>query len=297
MDDLQLVRELDDTPLKSADQLAAARAQFVAGMKPRRRGRTGIIAAATIALAAAAAAVAVVVVPSGAPDSTRHDTALTEPRPQVGTEPRPQVDTAVQLLSYAAAAARSKPETVPRPDQFLYLREGKWEAWLSVDGTRDGRVNTGVSGSTTVPGCVDGRAKVLDKSGQPMAETQQCTPKRRYRDDLPTTADDMLKFLQGNDKNRPVNSYGKDVLTMFSQSYLPGAQRAALFEAATRVPGLTVVHDVSSGRPGIGISWPAPEPGGEPMVMVFDRNTYEYLGLKDHPQEAAGFVDQVGDRI
>ena len=49
MDDLQLVRDLDDTPLKSADQLAAARAQLVAGMKPARRGRAGIIAVATIA--------------------------------------------------------------------------------------------------------------------------------------------------------------------------------------------------------------------------------------------------------
>ena len=291
MDDLQLVRELDDTPLKSADQLAAARAQLVAGMKPPRRGRAGIIAIATIAVAAAAAAVAVVL-PSGTPDSTNHDAAL--------TEPKPQVDTAVQLLNYAAAAARSKPDVVPRPDQFLYLREGTWEAWLSVDGTHDGRINTGNSDPTTVPGCVGGLSKVLDKYDRPTGETEPCTPKRRYRDDLPTTADEMLKFLQGDDKGRSVNSYGKDVMTMFSQSYLPGAQRAALFEAATRVPGLTVVQNVSSGRPGIGISWPVPEgsmPGLEPEVMVFDKDTYEYLGRKDHPQDAAGFVNQVGDRI
>lgn len=287
MDDLQLVRELDDTPLKSADQLAAARAQLVADMKPARRGRAGIIAVATIAVAAAAAAVAVVL-PSGTPDPAGPDAAI--------TEPRPQVDTAVQLLNYAAAAARSKPDEVPRPDQFYYLRDGGWEAWLSVDGTHDGRVNTGKGDPPhTLPGCVDGRSKMLDKAGQPMSTTQPCTPRRRYRDDLPTTADEMLKFLQGDDKGRPVNSYGKDVLSMFSQSYLPGPQRAALFEAATRVPGLTLVQNVSSGRPGIGISWPSPS--GEPTVMVFDRNTYEYLGTKNEPLDASGFVDQVGDRI
>jgi hypothetical protein len=291
MDDLQLVRELDDTPLKSADQLAAARAQLVAGMKPPRRGRAGIIAVATIAVAAAAAAVAVVL-PSGAPDSPHQDTAATE----TGAP----VDAAVRLLNQAAATARSKPDVVPRPDQFYYLRDGQWEAWFSVDGTRDGRISTGTSDPSTVPGCVDGRSRVFDKYDRPTGATEPCTPRRRYRDDLPTTADEMLKFLQGNDKDRPVNSYGKDVLSMFAQSYLPGPQRAALFEAATKVPGLTVVENVSSGRPGIGISWPVPAgsaPWAQPEVMVFDKDTYEYLGRKDEPQDAAGFVDQVGDRI
>lgn len=291
MDDLQLVRDLDDTPLKSADQLAAARAQLVAGMKPPRRGRAGIIAVATIAVAAAAAAVAVVL-PSGTPDPASPDAAI--------TEPKTPVDTAVQLLNHAAAAARSKPDVVPRPDQFYYLRDGKWEAWFSVDGTRDGRISTGSSDPSTVPGCVDGRSRVFDKYDRPTGETEPCTPKRRYRDDLPTTPDEMLKVLQGDDKDRPVNSYGKDVLSMFAFSYLPGPQRAALFEAATKVPGLTLVENVSSGRPGIGITWPLPKGSAswaEPTVMVFDKDTYEYLGTKNQPQGVSGFVDQVGDRL
>ncbi|MDX8029908.1 hypothetical protein SK803_06770 [Lentzea sp. BCCO 10_0856] len=107
-------------------------------------------------------------------------------------------------------------------------------------------------------------------------------------------------FLQGNDKDRSVNSYGKDVLGMVSGSYLPGPQRAALFEAATRVPGLTVVENVSAGRPGIGISWPVPEgslPEAKPTVMVFDKDTYEYLGTQNEPPDASGFVNQVGDRV
>ncbi|MEU0885113.1 CU044_5270 family protein [Lentzea sp. NPDC005914] len=287
MDDLQLVRELDETPLKSADQLAAARAQFVAGMKPPKRGRAGIIAIATLTAAASVAAVAMVL-PSDSPDST--DAAPTAP-----------VETAVQLLNHAAAAVRSKPDEVPRPDQFYYLRRGEYEAWFSVDGTRDGRISTsGNSTQTTTSGCVDGRSKVRDKYDRPTGATEECTPRRAYRDDLPATADDMLKFLQGDDKGRSVNSYGKDVLAMFSGAYLPGPQRAALFEAATRVPGLTVVQNVSSGRPGIGISWPVPEgslPEAQPTVIVFDKDTYEYLGTKNEPLDATGFVDQVGDRV
>ena len=289
MDDLQLVRELDDTPLKSADQLAAARAQFVAGIKPPKRSRAGVIAVATLAAAATITAVAMVL-PFDSPGSINPDAARTEP-----------VDTAVQLLNQAAAAARSKPDVVPRPDQFYYVRNGEWEGWFSVDGTRDGRISTARNAPpATLPGCVDGRAKVLDKFDRPTGQTEQCTPKRAYRDDLPSTADGMLKVLQGNDKDRPVNSYGKDVLTMVGFSYLPGPQRAALFEAATRVPGLTVVENVSSGRPGIGISWPVPEgsaPTAEPVVMVFDKDTYEYLGTKNEPEDASGFVDRVGDRV
>jgi hypothetical protein len=211
------------------------------------------------------------------------------------------VDTAVQLLNHAAAAARSKPDEVPRPDQFYYVRRGDYEAWFSVDGTRDGRIITAKNAmQATVPGCVDGRSKVLDKYDKPTGKTEQCTPRRAYRDDLPTTADGMLKFLEGDDKGRPVNSYGKDVFGMVSGSYLPGPQRAALFEAATRVPGLTVVQNVSSGRPGIGISWPVPEgsrPDAKPTVMVFTKDTYEYLGTKNEPMDANGFVNQVGDRI
>jgi len=292
MDDLQLVRELDETPLKSADQLAAARAQFVAGMKPARRSRAGIIAVATIAVAATVTAMAMVL-PFGAPDSTQHDSAL--------TEPAAPVDAAVQLLNHAAAAARSKPDVVPRPDQFYYVRDGEYEAWFSVDGTRDGQIITSKNAAPSPkPGCVDGRSKVYDKYDRPTGATEECTPDRAYRDDLPATADEMLKFLQGDDKGRPVNSYGKDVLSMVFSSYLPGPQRAALFEAATRVPGLTVVENVSSGRPGIGISWPVPKgsaPSAQPVVMVFDKDTYEYLGTKNAPQDASGFVNQVGDRV
>ncbi|KOV82468.1 CU044_5270 family protein [Nocardia sp. NRRL S-836] len=303
MDDLQLVRELDDTPLKSADQLAAARARLVAGMKAPRRGRAGIIAVATLAAAAAVTAVAVVL-PSDAPDPARHDAAPTGSAPtgsaltgSTTTGSAVPVDTAVQLLNHAAAAARSKPDEVPRPDQFYYVRDGGWEGWFSVDGTRDGRIIPSRDARPlTAPGCVNGRSKVLDKGDQPTDETEQCTPRRAYRDDLPTTADDMLKLLQGKDRNRPINSYGKDVMGLVNHSYLPGPQRAALFEAASRVPGLTVVDNVSAGRPGIGISWPSPS-SAKPVVLVFDKVTFEFLGTKNNPHDAAGFVDRVGDRI
>ncbi|MCR3750612.1 hypothetical protein LX88_004599 [Lentzea californiensis] len=53
---------------------------------------------------------------------------------------------------------------------------------------------------------------------------------------------------------------------------------------------------MSAGHPWIGISWPVPEGSAswaEPVVMVFDDKTYEYLGTKNRPQDASGFVDRV----
>ncbi|NKE60001.1 hypothetical protein FXN61_25665 [Lentzea sp. PSKA42] len=34
--------------------------------------------------------------------------------------------------------------------------------------------------------------------------------------------------------------------------------------------------------------------GRLPVVMVFDKDTYEYLGTKNKPQDASGFVHQAG---
>jgi hypothetical protein len=46
--------------------------------------------------------------------------------------------------------------------------------------------------------------------------------------------------------------------------------------------------------------WLVPEgsaPWAEPTVMVFDKDTYEYLGTKNEPEDATGFVNRVGDRV
>jgi hypothetical protein len=98
-----------------------------------------------------------------------------------------------------------------------------------------------------------------------------------------------------------INAKGKIVQDLISQYYLPSKTGAALFEAVSRIPGLAVVPNTAdgAGRPGIGITWPD-LPGstskGEPLVVVFDANTYEYLGTQDEAVTTMSIVDQSGQR-
>ncbi len=295
MDDLALVRELaDDTLLPDLDDLAAARARVVAGTTTpapvrllRHRSRFALLGGTTIGLAAAVAA-AITLVP-------RND------HPAV---PRPD---AVQVLTLAAARALTAPHDPPRPDQFVYARDNGRESWRSVDGTRDGLVVDG--SSTPLPGCVDGRKAVVKGTEVVQGVSEECVPEPAYRSDLPTTTDAMLDYLDRNAGGEPgdVNARGKDILHLIDGALLSPETRAALFEAASRVPGLEVLPDVrdATGKPGIGITWPVPagaspppsaSAGPKPTVLVFDPTTYEYLGSPERAASAVSIVDQSGQR-
>ncbi|MCS7478272.1 CU044_5270 family protein [Umezawaea endophytica] len=300
MDDLALVRDLvDDAPLPDRSALAPARARLVAGITAptpvrlvRHRSRFALLGGTTIGLAAAVAA-AITLVPRN------------EQPPATGPD-------AVKVLTLAAQHVLTAPHVVPRPDQFIYARSEGREIWQSVDGTRDGRIVNGGGTPTTLPGCRDGRAPVVKGDEVVPGVTEECTPEPAYRADLPTTADAMLQYLDDNASGEPgsVNARGKDVLSLINEKVLSPESRAALFQAASRVPGLEVVRDVrdSTGKPAIGIAWPRPlgaspsaPPPGKPvgsgtMILVFDPTTYEYLGS---PTRAAGtvtVVDEVGQR-
>jgi len=294
MDDLTLVRDLfDDAPLPDATALAPARARVMASINApvrliRHRSRFALVGGTTVGLAAAVAA-AITLVPRETPPV------------QQGTD-------AVQVLRLAANHVLAQPRSAPRPDQFVYAKSDGREIWQSVDGTQDGVLITG--GSTTpLPGCRDGVALVVKGDEILPGVTEPCEPRPAYRSDLPTTADGMLAYLDANASGEPgnVNARGKDVLALIGETAMPAETRAALFEAASRIPGLTVVPDThdASGRPGIGITWPSPGGASTPpsasarptnTVMVFDPTTYEFLGT---PQRSAGqvsIVDRSGQR-
>jgi hypothetical protein len=107
-------------------------------------------------------------------------------------------------------------------------------------------------------------------------------------------ADDLLA------ETGDVNALGKDLFGLASESYLRPQSRAALFEAAAKIPGLAAVDDVNdaAGRPGIGISWSTAnkgKPGN--MILVFDPKTYAYLGTSDGDAVLeTAIVDKVGRR-
>lgn len=305
MDELRLLRELgDETPLPDEASLAPARAAFLAGLAGRRRPRRrfALVGASAIGLAAAVAA-AVTLLPTSPP-------APTAPGGQAqstSTGAAAPVTDAVRLLNFAAEAARAEPAVNPRPDQFVYTRSSvdsnggaPLEIWLSVDGTRDGVLHDRGE-QIPVPGCRDGKAVVVKGNQVLPGLTDDCEPQPAYRSDLPTDVDGMLAYLDANAKPGNVDSYGKNLLSLMNEPMVPPAARAALYEAATRVPGLSVVPDArdAAGRPGLGITWPpraGSAPDVKPVVIVFDPTTYELLGTTSYAIVARAVVDQPGQR-
>ncbi|MEU4769149.1 CU044_5270 family protein [Actinosynnema sp. NPDC023794] len=308
MDELRVLREMgDETPLPDEAALAPARAALLAGIAERgpvrlrkRRSRYALVGASAIGLAAAVAAT-ITLLPAGQPaPGGQALTTSASPVVEPVTDP-------VRLLAFAARAARADPSAPPRPDQFVYTRSEAGEGpareiWLSVDGVHDGLLKHPDGTTSRFPGCVDGQREVF-KDPAVVLGWEPCEPRPAYRSDLPTDVDGMLAHLDANAGGEPgsVNSRGKDVLSLVNESLLPPLSRAALYEAAARVPGLAVVPDArdAAGRPGVGITWPVPpgsSPEAEPVVIVFDAETYELLGTNFHAITEQAVVDQAGQR-
>ncbi|CAL9389257.1 hypothetical protein SUDANB95_01218 [Actinosynnema sp. ALI-1.44] len=276
------------TAQPTAQPTAGQPAPVTALRSGKRRRRGFVLAGTSTVVAAAAVAVAVTLAPV-----------------DVVGGPAPAVAGAAEVLNHAAAKARAEPFVEPRPDQFVHYRStvgGQTaERWVSVDGTRDGAVEF-PEGRVPLPGCRDGVRQVV-KGDRPLpGVTEPCEPDPAYKRDLPTTADAMLAYLDATAGGGPgnVNARGKDVMGL-AGSLLKPDSKAALFEAAAKVEGLEVVRDTrdTTGRPAVGIEWPAPvAPGDKPRktTLYFDPATYEYLGTSYGPAEELSIVDEVGQR-
>ncbi|WP_372662415.1 CU044_5270 family protein [Amycolatopsis kentuckyensis] len=290
MDDLDLIRErAQAVGFAPAEQLTPARERLLAaarGERPHRSRRWFWAAGATIGLAAAITAVVALA-----------------PADRVGIGAGVAHADPVKVLTEAASTALKEPAKPPRPDQFLYVKTEyaippNREVWLSVDGTRDSLI-----GNVKEGGCRNGKAPMYG-TNDPRAEgtLQDCVPRSIYRTDLPTTADGMLAYLYAKEEDRDGRAgyIGKAVYTLAYEQVLQPASYAALFEAAAKVPGLTALDHVTdgAGRPGVGIRFPVPagSPKAQPIVLVFDATTYQFLGTEDSAVTVKTYVDEVGQR-
>jgi hypothetical protein len=294
MDEMQLLRELGDrTPLATADDLAPAREQFLAKAKGKGRKRFAVYGGAVVGMAAAIFAVFTLIPPAEnnpAPKPTENN--ALSPAPAANDDP-------VQVLRLAAASALQTEDIKPRPDQFVYIKtkfaDGSVrEDWFSVDGTHDSLFKMQTGEDLIVPGCRNGKMAVYKGPDPLPGVTEDCEPRPAYRPDLPTDAAAMVAYLQ---KDSPsLNSTGKDILYLLSSIYMRPQSRAALFEAATKIEGLTATPGVTdaAGRPGVKISWDKDGYSGD---FIVDAKTYAYLGFrKDTAQMALTIVDKVGQR-
>jgi hypothetical protein len=324
MDDLTVLKAVGATlDLANDEPPSALRHRVVAGFSqpaPRRHRlrmpSLGWSVAATAGLAAALA-VALIAGNTGGPGSR-------SPDDRNGAVPAGASD----ILLRAAQTARADPTTPPRPDQFVYVEsidayqgsevtpDGQQRffpiqpklrrVWLSADGTRDGLLRESAAPGQPpardiiperlLPGCRNGREAVLGTDAKVVpGRTRPCVPRPAYRPDLPTDAEGMLRYLREGKGGRSDKDLFDKIADLLGESYLSPPQRAAVFEAASRLSGVVVVPDVAdiAGRHGIAVAWtlhypdpevtPAQPSAGQPRPvaqaqLMFDPVTYAYLG-------------------
>ncbi len=263
-------------PTGAAQSLPSA---LAAAPVRRRRGRQIAVAGGITATAAAGIAAVLVLAPT---------TTLSPGSPGGG----PPARAAAEVLHRAAVAADNEPDVRPRPAQYVYIRSedahGVREVWLSVDGTRDGLVRS-PQATMPLPGCRNGRQVVVKGDRVLPGVTEPCTPDPAYRPNLPTTAEAMLAYLRGDaggeagrSPENVLNSLAKTVLSVSGESYVRPRSRAALYEAAAKLPGMQVIPEAvdGAGRRGMGAAWTY---SGGRMTLVFNPSTYVLLGTHHDP--------------
>jgi hypothetical protein len=294
MDEMQLLREFaQPSELPERGDLAQAREKLVAATisTPKRAPvRKRLLWSGFTAVTVAAAVMAAVVlapVDADAPPS---------PLPAAQPENDP-----ARILLAAAEVARAKPEVEPRPDQFVYrktrMHDGREiETWASADGIHDG-LEIMFGRESEIAGCRNG-LRTYHEDGKKVG-ADWCTPFPASMPDLPTNADDMLAYLHksthGEGDN--LNDLGQEFIYL-SDGYLRPAARAALYEAATKIPGLVVRHDAKAadGRSVIGITWNGTTAHaiGNSDEFLFDPETFVYLGSAQWGSTVSrGVVDKV----
>ncbi|MGI5165959.1 CU044_5270 family protein [Spirillospora sp. CA-253888] len=207
---------------------------------------------------------------------------------------------AVTVLNRAADAAAAEPELKLRPDQYLYVEsKGRYgygpgpkrhthrQAWLSADGRHAGLIVQKEGGqwerfwSCTSGSGVNGDSRALNPTGPLDLRNPptDCKDRPAVRTDLPTGTRAMRDWLYRNSEgeNPPDVQAFITVGDTLGEGYLPPGARAAVFRAATTIPGVSARRPVTdlAGRTGVAVgqTWQ-----GIRSELIFDARTYRLLG-------------------
>ncbi|MEV0351493.1 CU044_5270 family protein [Nonomuraea sp. NPDC050680] len=215
---------------------------------------------------------------------------------------------AAEVLHRAARAADDEIE--PRDDQYIvvktlqttdyslvpydksqehYYLRFKDTVWLRAGERQRGQFADGVHEQTII---------------EPLAYAGQPIPKSAYKK-MGTTVNPIVYCKDAKNDYPTIKSLPTDVegmrahldamwkpkaekLTPFLaylaarrllwQTYLPAAQRSALYQALSTFPGITIDEEVqdAAGRKGVGVGFVSPD--GVRWELIFDRDTYALLG-------------------
>ncbi|MFJ9676718.1 CU044_5270 family protein [Streptomyces sp. NPDC101194] len=216
----------------------------------------------------------------------------------------PGTSTAAQLLDRIALAAAGEKQPAVRADQFVYIESkvafagqsaggGKVttppahtrQVWLSADGSRPGLLREEGEPDSSLG--ADAPVYDLDGRGatpRPRTAHQEAAsisdPTHEYVASLPTDPDALLKLIrdetrrQGQDPDQRAFTAIGDLL---AETWAPPKVGAALYEAAAKIPGVTVIDAATdaAGREGVAVARTA---HGQQTQWVFDRTTYAFLG-------------------
>ncbi|WP_069764444.1 CU044_5270 family protein [Streptomyces sp. LUP47B] len=216
---------------------------------------------------------------------------------------------AVDLLNRIAEVAAAKKSVPVRDDQYVYVRtQGSMKfsehdirilreaSWTAVDGKRAGlRRVTVLVGPPFRP-------------RDPLSSYSRGTHDMRLNPDpnvttfrelqaLPTDPDALLEKIyagtRGEGQTRESAALEK-IGDMLADATLLPELDAALYRAAARIPGVSVVTDAKdyTGRSGIGLSF---EERDGRTVWVFDKNSLDFLGTADEALLAVGVTDKTGE--
>ncbi|MFI1360721.1 CU044_5270 family protein [Streptomyces sp. NPDC020898] len=278
-----LMRELTDE--QALEPLDIATAPGRRARAPRRR-----FAVIAVPLAMAAAIVGAVLAGS------------------VGSRTATTDTDAVDLLNRIAEVAAAKRSVPVRDDQYVYVRtQGsikfsekdirilREERWAPVDGKRAGLLRTTV--------LVGPPFRHRDPLSAYSKGTHDTTLSRdpnvttfRELQALPTDPDSLLEKIyagtKGEGQTRESAALEK-IGDMLPDATLLPELDAALYRAAAKIPGVSVVTDAKdyTGRSGIGLSFK--ERDGR-TVWVFDKKSLDFLGSADEALLDVGVADKAG---
>ncbi|SDL22278.1 CU044_5270 family protein [Streptomyces indicus] len=211
------------------------------------------------------------------------------PRQEAGGAPRQAGGApadAAELLDRVATVAAAKHTGPVRDEQYVYVKTkaaytvqqlceparlespSLREVWLSVDGTRPGVLRAEREGPGTT------------SLGTPTPGLPSNTY-YRHLETLPTDPAKMLDWLHKASEGGKSEDQNTFVLVgdLVRESLVPPKVAAALYRAAGRIDGVTLVKDATDaiGRKGIAVGR-VDEESGVRDELIFDPETYEYLG-------------------
>ncbi|WP_411109805.1 CU044_5270 family protein [Streptomyces sp. c-19] len=209
---------------------------------------------------------------------------------------------ATVLLDRIATVAASRPAPVVRDGQYVYVvstvayssqsdtdpvmrleAPHRREIWHSVDGGRPGllRVKGQDVELVTLPEDLPPQGRSGGKNHRPEnASPTLNSPTYRYLESLPTDPEALLERIYRETAGSGPGPDEQAFVTigdLLREQLAPPEVSAALYRAAARIPGVTVVDDSvdAAGRHGVAV---ARTHAGERTEWIFDKNTLEFLG-------------------